>query len=303
MSSSGLSFKESNRVVVRMKNTSGGSLAAGDVVIIKSVAAGDEVTTTTTAGDSKVFGMAIEAISNDAYGRILTKGFTTALKVDGTDDIAIGDFLSAFTTAKIAQKVADGETAFAIALEAYTTNDSSGVIDAVLIEPRIATVAAAGSDNGGKILYKTDTNVSLSDINETTLFSFTLAANTLGTDGGVRMWIPITALSAGSSATQVARLKYGTTTIATATITGTVSESGGFLEAYLLGNGATDSQFGWLTFGGSHGSGSQSHMVTASGTSAENSTGALTLTVTAQRSSNAAGNAFNITGAIAIQLV
>ena len=120
----------------RMKNTSGGALAAGDVVILKSVAAGDEVTTTTTQGDDKVFGMAIETIADNAYGRIQILGKTTALKVDGTTDIAIGDFIGTFTTAKIGMKAAAGDMAIAIALEAYVTNDSLGVIDALLITPR-----------------------------------------------------------------------------------------------------------------------------------------------------------------------
>lgn len=124
------------RKLITMKNTSGGSLAAGDVVTWKAVAAGNEVTTTTTGGDDLVFGMAVETINSNAWGKIQLTGKTTALKVDGTTDIAIGDFLSTFTTAKIAKKAADGETAFAIALEAYTADDSSGVIDALLITPR-----------------------------------------------------------------------------------------------------------------------------------------------------------------------
>lgn len=119
-----------------LKNTSGGALAAGDIVILKSVAAGNEVTTTTTAGDTKVYGMAAEAISDNAFGYIQVHGKTTKLKVDGTTDIAIGDFISAFTTAGIGQKASSGNTAIAIALEAYATNDSNGVIDALIISPR-----------------------------------------------------------------------------------------------------------------------------------------------------------------------
>jgi hypothetical protein len=120
-----------------MKNTSGGALAAGDVVVLKAVAAGNEVTTTTTAGDPMVFGVATGTIADNAFGYFQTLGKTTVLKVDGTTNIAIGDRLSCFTTAKIAYKAAATETAFAIALEAYTTDDSSGVIDALLISPRL----------------------------------------------------------------------------------------------------------------------------------------------------------------------
>lgn len=118
------------------KNTSGGALAAGDIVVLKAVAAGDEVTTTTAQGDDMVFGMTVDTINNDAYGLIKVLGKTTTMKVDGTTDIAIGDFIGTFTTAKIGMKAAAGDMAIAIALEGYTTDDSSGVIDALLITPR-----------------------------------------------------------------------------------------------------------------------------------------------------------------------
>ncbi len=136
----GLSDAEIHELRV-MKNTSGGQLDAGDLVVRKAVAAGDEVTTTTTAGDRFVFGMAVETVADAAYGLFLVYGKTTALKVNGTTDIAIGDYLAAFTTAKIAYKatvgdlVTVGDTAIAYALEAYTTNDSSGVIDAIFVSP------------------------------------------------------------------------------------------------------------------------------------------------------------------------
>jgi len=119
-----------------MKNTDGDAIVAGDVVILKAVAAGNEVTHTTTGGDDKVFGMAVESIANTAYGYIQVLGKTTLLKVDGTDDIAIGDYLSTFTAEGIAKKAAAGDMAFAIALEEYATDDSAGVIDALLITPR-----------------------------------------------------------------------------------------------------------------------------------------------------------------------
>jgi hypothetical protein len=120
-----------------MKNTSGSTVNAGDLVIIKSVAGGDEYTTSTTAGDNKVYGMAVATVTTGNYGYIQTLGKTTLLKVNGTADIAIGDFISHYTTAGIGQKAVAGHTAIAIALEAYITDDSSGVIDAVLIPPRL----------------------------------------------------------------------------------------------------------------------------------------------------------------------
>lgn len=125
-----------------MKNTSGATVAAGDLVTQKAVAAGNEVTTSTTAGDGNVIGMSVDSISNNAWGWIQTAGKTTVLKVNGTTDIAVGDYIGCFTSAGIGQKatigdlVTLGHTAIAYALEAYTANDSSGVIDAIIIPPR-----------------------------------------------------------------------------------------------------------------------------------------------------------------------
>jgi len=120
-----------------MTNTSGGALAAGDVVTLKAAAAGTEVTTTTTAGDDLVYGMAAESIADTADGKILTRGKTTALKVDGSGTaIAVGDFLCASTTAGVAIKAVaagDDDMAFAVALAAAST---ATTIDALLITPR-----------------------------------------------------------------------------------------------------------------------------------------------------------------------
>lgn len=138
-----------------VKNTSGGALVAGDIVVLKAVAAGNEITTTTTEGDPKVYGMVAETIANTAYGLVQVLGKTTALKVDGTTDIAVGDFIGTFTTVKIGMKAASGKMAFAIALEAYATDDSSGVIDALIISPRLAGAGAGTGD------FKADGSVPL----------------------------------------------------------------------------------------------------------------------------------------------
>lgn len=119
-----------------LTNESGGTLTAGSVVVLKSTAAGDEITTTTTQGDDKVFGVNPSLHISGLYDKITTEGFLNNLRVDGTTAISVGDFLGTFTTAGIAMKAAAGDMAFAIALEAYSTADSNGVIDALLIKPR-----------------------------------------------------------------------------------------------------------------------------------------------------------------------
>lgn len=124
-----------NRLCLYCKNTSGASIAQGAVVVRKAVAAGNEITTTTTASDNFVLGVADEAIADTAWGYVCVEGKTIYQKVNGTTDIAVGDYLTTFTTAEIAAKAAAGNLAFAIALEAYTTDNSSGVIDALIINP------------------------------------------------------------------------------------------------------------------------------------------------------------------------
>lgn len=119
-----------------MQNTSGGALVAGDVVTFKAVAAGNEFTTTVNQGDDLVWGMLAENIADNAWGKVQVLGKTTLLKVDGTIDIAIGDFIGTFTAAGIGMQAQAGDMAIAIALEGYTNDDSNGVIDALLITQR-----------------------------------------------------------------------------------------------------------------------------------------------------------------------
>lgn len=123
-------------VVMKMLNSSGGSVGIGDVLVYANSTSGNGFTTTTTVGDDAVCGMALGTITNGNYGDVLMQGSTVSLKVNGTTDIAVGDFLCTYSSAGIAQKAAAGDMAFARACEAYTTNDSSGVINALLITPR-----------------------------------------------------------------------------------------------------------------------------------------------------------------------
>ena len=116
--------------IMRMQNTSGATINAGNVVVLKAVTSGDQITTTTTQGDDLVFGMVIAQTANNEWADVLVEGYTIQLTVDGTTDIAVGDLLGTFTTAGIAMKAATGDMAFAMSLENFTTDDSSGVIDA-----------------------------------------------------------------------------------------------------------------------------------------------------------------------------
>lgn len=143
-SNGGASTRTQKRVL-NMIAASGVSITSGDVVVLASNAEGDVINKTTTVGDNKVFGVAVAGITDTTYGRVLVEGFTDDLQVNGTTDIAIGDYLSCYSVAGIAAKAAAGDTVFAIALEAYTGNDSNGVIDAYILPWRFTLKADAAS--------------------------------------------------------------------------------------------------------------------------------------------------------------
>lgn len=127
----------SRRDIINLGNYSGSTINAGEVVVYDlSNSDTRRITTTTTQGDDFVCGIALQSINNTSSGSILLEGTTTLLKVNGTTAISVGDFLGTYTSAGIAMKAASGDMAFAIALEAYSTADSNGVIDALLIKPR-----------------------------------------------------------------------------------------------------------------------------------------------------------------------
>ena len=121
-------------IFIEMINDSGSAVARGDLVMLDAAKGRNYFDTSTGGDDDQVFGMAAEAIADGARGKIQTYGPTKYLKVDGTDDIAVADFISSFTAAGIGQKGTIGSgNCIAIACEAYTTNDSAGVIDAFLL--------------------------------------------------------------------------------------------------------------------------------------------------------------------------
>lgn len=116
------------------KNGSGGTVVRGDVVVWKRTSAssldGFTFTTSTTIGNPDVMGVVLDSSIEDGdFGVILIWGPFDGLKVDGTLDIAIGDPICHFSSAKIGMFARDGRGVFALALEGYTANDSSGVID------------------------------------------------------------------------------------------------------------------------------------------------------------------------------
>ncbi len=109
----------------------------GDVVVYDE-AAESHVKHTTTDNDGKVAGVVYDVTTSQGDSLvILTSGPIEKVKVDGTTDITIGDYLSTFTTEGISQKGTVGSgTCYAIARGNYSTNDSNGEIPATIISVR-----------------------------------------------------------------------------------------------------------------------------------------------------------------------
>jgi len=108
---------------------------------------------------------------------------------------------------------------------------------------------------------------------ETNLMSFTLPANSLSTANGVSIRLFISDFNTQAAVNVTWRLKYGVTTIATTTVSGNRASEFGVFEALLTADGATGAQRGSFNL-------PRIEDDFGSGTSAEDSTTALTLAVT-----------------------
>ena len=122
--------------------------------------------------------------------------------------------------------------------------------------------------------------------NETTLYTFS-TANTLGTANALKLTLINTYLH-NASGTLAIKLKYGSTTVATIAAlssNNSATTTGLKIEAFLVAQGATNSQFGLIMGLAGIQAYSESNPYSAQGTAAEDSTGALNLVITAQWSS------------------
>jgi len=130
---------------------------------------------------------------------------------------------------------------------------------------------------------------------EQTLLSVSIPANLLEIANGVKFKIVVDDIDISNAARTITlRLKYGATTIATIVINNpdaAMSNCYGVFEGYIIGSGATNTQFGYISYAVGDGVVGAATALTntvgfklSHGTAAEDSTGALNLVVTAQNS-------------------
>ncbi len=180
------------------------------------------------------------------------------------------------------------------------SDDDTKVATQQSIKAFIATQISA------TILGLTNTNVDTHSTSTVqTLWSVSIPANALGTGNGYEVVIPIQNLDLeqNSARTMTFAIKYGSTEIASFTLTaagaGDIVNMGGTLTASIFADAATNAQIGFIS-GSFTGSSSDIAIANASGgagdgTATEDSTGALTLSVTVLNSASLASH-----GAVAL---
>lgn len=147
-----------------------------------------------------------------------------------------------------------------------------------------------------KISVSTTAVTVVNTTSEEDLVSFSIPANTLGTNNGVNLEVDIHIdIDTSSANALVFRLKYGTTTIATIngeSLTAADFNFDGYLNAVIMGDGATNAQvanFGWAvtedsmnTLEPNNDTQGYASVAHARGTAAEDSTGNLDFKITVQ---------------------
>ncbi len=198
--------------------------------------------------------------------------------------------------------VTNDDTAEAATASKVVRADSSNKIKEgyLNITDANATTLTDGSNadalhvHAGNRIYTDSTTHTFTDTTaENVLLTTTIPANTLGTENILkfRVWLSDFNTNNVSAGTFV-RISYGATAIATASLTATITAAGGasmagYIEGEVLASGATGTQIGSIKYFSAENSYSSSGLnadsiyMAAVGTATEDSTGALTLKVTA----------------------
>ena len=120
-------------IFIEMINDSGSAVVRGDALMLDAVKGRNYFDTSTGQDDDQIIAMAAEAIPDGARGKVQVYGPTKYLRANGSDDIAVGDFLSSYSAAGIWQKGTIGSgNCFAIACEAHT-DDTTVALNAFLL--------------------------------------------------------------------------------------------------------------------------------------------------------------------------
>lgn len=258
--------------------------------------------------------------------KLITSAAQVGTGVIGSDEIANGAIVNEDVNASAAiagsklQELSVGANAGVIPSTGIVNNHVAA--GAAIVDTKLATISTAGKVDGAALtgftnipsgagniplanlgnatskIYHLYTDVVVSNPGngvETTIFSATLTANTLGANGALvgRIWI--TAEAWTTAGTNSYKLKLGATTIATATIAGG-TEAKGFIDFAIQNTGATNTQEGYIV-NGNYLAG------LAVGTAAIDTTQNATLAVTMTPSASNPGDSITFGGVIVTKSV
>lgn len=184
------------------------------------------------------------------------------------------------------------------------TANSSGAYTDSGTSTDIITRTTAAFGGTKQHIFTSDFTLS-SSTTETTVFTTSVAANTLSTNNAIKGRLWVSNLQISNTYQITFRLKYGSTTLVSSVLTNGQSVgalNGGYVDFVISGAGSTSSQEGHIqaffynnagqtidvTPGGSQG------FLFSSGTSSEDSTGALNLVMTAQFNNSSATDTITI---------
>ena len=242
------------------------------------------VKTSSGAGDEN------KLIVLDSAGA-LAQGFLPATVTSSIqfDDIRLNEAVQVTATSTEVNQALDGISADVTdtnlnTLTAGSTSDADALHTHTLNKKLYA----------GTITQCTNTTV------ETTLCSVTVPGNALGTDNGVTIKVLIETFNIGENDNVTLRLKYGSTTVGTVSASQGLGDLSGIgtLDAHLIANSATNAQvsnfsFKWIDDGASTADDYEEAQGISYGTATEDSTGDLTLSITAQWNDADASNDIN----------
>lgn len=242
--------------------------------------------------DNRVSPVDLSSLNADKVAALAgTSGTPSSTNKYVTND----DTATAATANKLARRLAGGN--ITVVTESAGNNSTNA-----------ASTAYVDAALGNKKLTITTTPVTLTNSTaETTLFSTTIAANTLSTNNGIRVLLFISDFDTLTGHTLTLKVKYGGTTTYADNLTsnGTYTNKKGEIESVLLADAATNAQKSFTktfitiddpntadTFA------SGAIIRGYAGTAAEDSTTSLTFAITGQWSNATAQDSITINGAI-----
>lgn len=241
----------------------------------------------------------------------------TSLAANSDSNIATQRATKAYVDTKVgvnASESVKGVVEMASDAEAAAGTDTGGTGASLAVKPSQLQTEVAGMSRTRKITIDPSfTEIADTTTTETNIFSTTITGGSLSTNNAVRFKILFTNLSVSvtSTADPVFRLKYGSTTLATMTLTeGDGLSLSGYVEGLLMANASTSAQSGSFQISAheetvtlSGGDTSVRYVSkTVTGTATEDSTGDLTLALTIQWGTTQSANDF-VPAGIVVELI